>query len=386
MLEKVKHWDAVIIGGGLSGGSVALELAEAGRSVLLLEKEATAHDKVCGEFISVEAQYYLGKLGLDLKQMGAAPIANMRITRGNQTVSAKLPFTALSLSRRLLDDRLLSRAEEKGAFVCRGTTATTLERESGFWRIKCRGTEDVVAETVFLATGKHDLRCWQRKGNVQKDFIGFKMHFRLRQSQMAMLAAHVELTLFDGGYAGLEPIEGGRANLCLVVTKKLFNDYGKSWRGLLAKIVDSSPLLGDRLIHAEPLWPQPLSIFGIPYGYVNRCRPDVKTNLYRIGDQMAVIPSFSGDGMSIALHTAALAAKYYLIGDAIAYHEHALNDLQSLMSRATLLSKLAGFPLAQYIFLLACQVRPKFLTALATQTRIKKIHKCKHISLNLTGK
>ena len=52
------------------------------------------------------------------------------------------------------------------------------------------------------------------------DFIGFKCHFRLTPEQRAALAEHVEMTLFDGGYAGLEPVEGGRANLCLVVRRR----------------------------------------------------------------------------------------------------------------------------------------------------------------------
>jgi menaquinone-9 beta-reductase len=43
-----------------------------------------------------------------------------------------------------------------------------------------------------------------------------------------------------------------------------------------------------------------LAIASIPYGYVqNR-----SIGLWCIGDQAAVIPSFSGDGIAIALHSA----------------------------------------------------------------------------------
>ncbi len=48
---------------------------------------------------------------------------------------------------------------------------------------------------------------------------------------------------------------------------------------------------------------------------------DEPAGLYRLGDQMAVTPSFSGDGMSIALHTAFAAVETHLAGeDALAYH------------------------------------------------------------------
>jgi len=68
----MKPWEVVVIGGGPAGSAAALRLAQNGRSVLLLEKEPAAHDKVCGEFISSDAQRYLRELGLDLTSLDAA--------------------------------------------------------------------------------------------------------------------------------------------------------------------------------------------------------------------------------------------------------------------------------------------------------------------------
>jgi flavin-dependent dehydrogenase len=56
-----------------------------------------------------------------------------------------------------------------------------------------------------------------------------------------------------------------------------------------------------RLAGAEPLLDRLIAITHIPYGYI---RPTTENGLYCIGDQAAVIPSFTGDGISIALHTA----------------------------------------------------------------------------------
>ena len=365
--------EVVIIGGGLAGSAVATALAQIGKDVLLLEKEPKAHDKVCGEFVSVEAQHYFSQLGMDLTKLGAARITNVRLARDQISVSAKLPFEALSLSRRILDDTVLSHAQNIGAEIRRGHTVTALEEEHGYWRLKISGAEDIFTETVFLATGKHDLRNWRRVSPVQKDFIGFKMHFRLMAAQSAALAGHVEMSLFDGGYAGLEQIEDGKANLCLVILKQKFNEYGKSWDGVINKILEASPSLSERLTDAEQYWPRPLSIFGIPYGFVYRPMSNSPTNLYRLGDQMAVIPSFSGDGMSIALHTAALASKYYLNGGASSYHKHAFDDLALLVRRASFISGLAGVPIIQTGFMLACGLYPNLLASIAAHTRIKNI-------------
>jgi hypothetical protein len=223
------------------------------------------------------------------------------------------------------------------------------------------------------------VRGWRRAGGTQNNYIGFKCHFQLAPEQRARLAEHVEMTLFDGGYAGLEPVELGKANLCLVVSKRRFALYGKNWDGLLGAILKATPPLAERLSGAVPCWPRPLSIFGIPYGFVYRApasmasvgpNPSPGPALYRLGDQMAVIPSFSGYGMSIALYTAFLAVECYLQGDAGIYHDQARNTLLPMIRRASWLSKMSEYSLAQRAMLLACGIRPELLAMLARQNRI----------------
>ena len=57
----------VIVGGGLAGAASALRLAQAGLAPLLLEREREPVHKVCGEFLSWEAQAHLRALGLDVR-------------------------------------------------------------------------------------------------------------------------------------------------------------------------------------------------------------------------------------------------------------------------------------------------------------------------------
>ena len=62
------------------------------------------------------------------------------------------------------------------------------------------------------------------------------------------------------------------------------------------------------------LWPRPASIARVPYGYF--CADHAAADgLYRVGDQAAVIPSFTGEGVAIALRSARLAAAAVLAGD-----------------------------------------------------------------------
>src|SRR3546814_6034100 len=62
--------EVLVLGGGLAGASAALELAQARIPVRLLERETGPRHKVCGEFLSVEAQRDLQRLGLDPAALG----------------------------------------------------------------------------------------------------------------------------------------------------------------------------------------------------------------------------------------------------------------------------------------------------------------------------
>jgi flavin-dependent dehydrogenase len=65
---------------------------------------------------------------------------------------------------------------------------------------------------------------------------------------------------------------------------------------------------------AEPLFDRPLAISRVPYGFVHNPSSSDPTGLWRLGDQIAVIPSFTGDGMGMASCSAVLAANIFLKG------------------------------------------------------------------------
>jgi len=48
-------YDAAIIGGGLAGLALSIQLSKKGYRVILFEKEQYPFHKVCGEYISMES-------------------------------------------------------------------------------------------------------------------------------------------------------------------------------------------------------------------------------------------------------------------------------------------------------------------------------------------
>ena len=316
----------LIAGGGIAGAVAAILL---GPRATLLEREPGPHDKVCGEFISWEAHDALRTLGVDPATIGAQPIDTVRLIHRATTISTPLPAQGLSLSRRTLDDALLTRAEHQGATIHRGHTVRRLTPTG----LEADDLPPLHAQSTLLATGKHDLR-GARRNATPEPIIGLKMYYRLTQAEAEHLARHVEVILFPGGYAGLQPVEHGRANLCLLIRQQAFSEAGANWDGVTAHLTRHSPHLARRLAHATPLLDRPLAIARIPYGFVHSPTELDPPNIIRLGDQMGVIPSFSGDGMAIALHTAFAATQSL---DAPTHHRRMHAHLAPQIARAMLL-------------------------------------------------
>jgi flavin-dependent dehydrogenase len=357
---------ALIVGAGPAGASLAIRLARAGRQVTLLERERGARDKVCGEFLSGEAVQALEDLGVDLDGLGAASIAVVRLAHGSAMAEAALPFAARSLSRRRLDQALIDLAEAAGVEVQRGFRATKLQRDPDGWVAAGDHGRAARGDAAFLAVGKHDLPGFRRPPGLHNDLVAFKMHWRLAADQTAALDGAVELGLFDGGYAGLELIEDGLANLCLVVRRSRLAALG-AWPAVLDAARTDCALIDQRLSGAQAQWLKPLALAAIPYGFVTRA----SGGPWPLGDQAAVIPSFAGDGVAIALHTAALAAQVHLAGaDVRAYARRLARGLWPRIKGASLLSYALVRGPTQSTLMTAARARPQLMSAVAWLTRI----------------
>jgi flavin-dependent dehydrogenase len=368
MSDSSRSVENLVIGGGLAGTMAAIELARAGRDVTLVERERGAHHKVCGEFLSAEAVAYLERAGVSPVALEAAPIRTVRLCAGRRTAEAELPFPALSLSRYVLDEAMLRTAAECGCDVIRGACVERLARNGGEFIARLGDGSDIHAQAAVLATGKHDLRGWQREGGKQSNLVGFKMHWRLAQAQTRGLREGTELFLFRGGYGGILLVEREVANLCFVVQRRMLRRLG-GFKQVLDSAAAQIPHLKNRLSCAEPLWERPLAISPIPYGRLG----SANDGLWRVGDQFAVIPSFTGDGMAIALHSGALAAQMILRGESVeAYDQRLGAQLQGGMSLALWLSRAMVSGAGRALAVPAMTMRPGAMRWIAERTRVPK--------------
>jgi flavin-dependent dehydrogenase len=194
------------------------------------------------------------------------------------------------------------------------------------------------------------------------------MYFRLSSAQASELAGASELMLYPGGYGGIQPVEGGLANLCCVVQQRFLARAGHRWENLLAKMQQDCPHLAMRLAGAEPLLARPIAITHIPYGYVRRTTED---GLYCVGDQAAVIPSFTGDGISIALHTARCAVAAYFAEEPSSLFQAKLRAaLLAQMRLAEVAADGLNNPLARAVLPFFLRVWPGVMRVTARLTRV----------------
>ena len=304
----MREFDAIAIGGGLAGTAFALELARQGLRVAIVERTATPTLKVCGDFLSREAQELLAYLGVDVRELGAAHVSRLRLVSGAHSATAELPFTAAGLSRLRLDETLLQRAQAAGAEIIRGGGATALVRGADEVRVSA-GDLVLRARSAALATGKHNLRGFPRGPGSS---TAYKIQLSLSPAAARDLRDVVQLVSYRGGYVGACSVEEGSATICWLMDRLAMREVGPDWRAHLAWIARQSARAGDLLSGARFASDRPAAVSAIPYGYMRTAV--IAPDIFPLGDQLCVIPSFTGDGTSLALSSGLAAARAVLDG------------------------------------------------------------------------
>ncbi|HVI98088.1 MAG TPA: FAD-dependent monooxygenase [Sphingomonas sp.] len=301
----MRRTSALIVGGGPAGAVAALTLARAGAPHLLIERQARTGDALCGGFLSWRTLDALARLGIEPAGLGARRVTQVALFASKRCATAPLPRPAGAVSRRRLDTLLLDHAAHAGARIERGIGARTATDTV----IRLDDGSEIGADALFLATGKHELRGLARPAPPRgaDPTLGLRVRLGPAPALDRLVGDRIELHLFDRGYAGIVLQEDGTANCCLVVRRSRLAEAGTP-AALLDRLGAKNPQLGARLAYG---WSSIDAIANIPYGWrAARSAP----GLFRLGDQAAVIPSLAGEGIGIAIATAAAATRAYLAG------------------------------------------------------------------------
>jgi flavin-dependent dehydrogenase len=257
-----------IAGGGLAGLALGIALRRREVPVKVLEASSFPRHRVCGEFISGIKREELIALGIDdLFEPAAAHRETAWFDGARPMLRATLPETAYGLSRHHLDGALADR------FVALGGELQTGTRFHGD-----------AAEGTVLATGRP-----QRAS----PWLGLKAHF-----DDLPLSADLEIHLASAAYVGLTRVENDHVNVSGLFHRS--TPVSRDQPALVQAVQDAGLTeLANRLRAAR-------IVNGSLKG-VNRFHLGWQTHrdvAVRIGDAAAMIPPFTGNGMTMALQSA----------------------------------------------------------------------------------
>jgi menaquinone-9 beta-reductase len=179
----------------------------------------------------------------------------------------------------------------------------------------------------------------------------------------------VQLVFFQGGYVGACLVEHGIFSLSWVIEDHLVRAVGSNWEAQKSHLLRQSPLIAELLDRARPIFAKPLATAAIPYGFL-RSGP-IASRIYPVGDQLAVVPSFTGDGMAIALYTGLAAARAVLKGQQAAeFQRDLIGPLRRQLQLAWGVGRLLDMRATSSLMVGAARLLPSLVTRLAEATRL----------------
>jgi flavin-dependent dehydrogenase len=308
-------YDCAVIGGGLAGLTLAIQLRQQGFEVILFEKESYPSHKVCGEYIGMESYGFLERCGIPLSQMNLPRITQLNITAPNgKRLSHTLAPGGFGISRFTLDKMLADIAERTGVLLYDQTKVTDVVYEETGFRVHT--TAGIFSsKTVVGSYGKRsnlDVK-WKRSFMSERNrrlnnYIGVKYHVKANLPDDT-----IELHNFKDGYCGISKVDDERYCLCYLSSGENLKKAGNSINEMERMIVRQNPFLEQYFSTFTSLYEEPLAISQISF----EAKSTVENHVLMAGDAAGLITPLCGNGMSMAMHAADLLAKQLTL-----YFEH----------------------------------------------------------------
>lgn len=305
-MKDEESYDCAIIGGGLGGLCLSIQLAKLGHRVILFEKEQYPFHKVCGEYISLESWDFLERIGLPLRNMKLPIIKKLLVTSpGGAALQMELPLGGFGISRYKIDHELMNLAMQLGVQIRQNCKVEEAAFRDGHFTISTTAG-DFTSQVCCAAFGKRsnlDIK-WKRpftkKINRKLDHhIAVKYHVKSDFSPDT-----IALHNFKNGYCGISKIENDRYCLCYLTNAANLQQSGNSIAEMENHILSMNPHLKKILQKSSRLYDQPLSISQISF----QQKTQVENNMLMIGDAAGMITPLCGNGMSMAMHGSKIAA------------------------------------------------------------------------------
>jgi menaquinone-9 beta-reductase len=297
-------WDVIVIGAGPAGALAARQLAQMGKSVLLVDKLEFPRWKVCGCCLNPRALAILRAVGLGhlAVRRGAVPLQQIELA--TRKCRAVLPLPGgVALSREALDAGLVETAIVAGAAFLPGVQAS-LGEDLGTARCVVirhgQGRHDLAARLVLAAVGLGGKGLsGERLAAVVEPGSRIGTGVVAIDAPAFYRAGSIYMACGSGGYLGLVRREDGRLNLAAALDVAWIQESGGPGNAA-AVLID------------QVGWPaishlSELSWRGTP-GLTRRAAHLAATRVLMLGDAAGYVEPFTGEGMAWALAAGAAVA------------------------------------------------------------------------------
>ncbi|BBZ53152.1 geranylgeranyl reductase family protein [Mycolicibacterium phocaicum] len=309
-----QRYDVIVAGGGPAGSAAAWQAAQAGASVLVLDKAAFPRDKPCGDGLTARGVSYLQKMGLAKEVAEFHRINRVTVFSPHQWELSfprrpGMPDHGCTVSRTHLDALLLGHAAAAGVEVRQGAEVAGPVRDDDgrITGVVLKDGEAVHADAVIAADGAYSPL--KRALHLDSDLHGYsaiaiRAEMPAERADSDALEIYLKL-LFDGhqlpGYGWVFPMGNGNFNIGL--------GYVNSYRNWQA--INATRFLGD-FLHTLPRdWALPsidelkknrsVRAWRLPMGFT--AWPPWRPGILFAGDALGAGKPASGAGISKALES-----------------------------------------------------------------------------------
>jgi menaquinone-9 beta-reductase len=331
--------DALVIGAGPAGASVAIRLAGLGWRVTLLEQTSFPRQKVCGECLGPASLELLDELGLGSKvsELAGPAIRQVAWMAGDRTIVAEMPACqggrhayGCAIGRDCLDMLLLQHARSQGVEVVQPAKVLRVSGVPGnfdcVYEWRCDGVIEQrerrsehrrKAAVVIDAHGS-----WERGPACDTTEGDGGENLRPRASDLLAFKATIDgatlapgilpVLCLSGGYGGMVVSDRGRTTLACCIRRATLRQWrAQARQGSAGDVVEAhlrsscdGVAAALRTAHRQGSWH---AVGPLRTGFHLRNAPGIP----RIGNAAAEAHPLIGEGICMALQSADILARLF---------------------------------------------------------------------------
>jgi len=303
MQPNSNNYPCAIIGGGVAGLSLAIQLADKGVQTVVFEKNTYPFHKVCGEYISMESWNFLLSVGLPLNDLNLPLIRHLGVSSEKGfMLNAPLASGGFGISRYTLDHMLCEIARKKGVLVLENCRVLNVESSDANTSIITTSLGTYTAQIVCGSFGKYTpnfAKDTTEKKKQRINYIGVKHHIKRDFPNNK-----IELHNYDGGYCGISKVDNDAYCLCYLSTSDKLKEAGNDLKTLEENVLYKNPFLKKYFTESEFLFEQPVVISNITF----HRKSTYMNGIFLLGDAAGSITPLCGNGMSMGFRASYILA------------------------------------------------------------------------------